>query len=132
MSGLRVLEGARELLREPGVWIRGYLVRGAPDRQDTRRLEYYSPEACRFCLLGAIYRVANGRIGPDVTAAQVALVRTKPLRKRSASYVDGEYLGAIFQAKMEASITAWNDDDARGVEDVLAVLDEAIAAEEKA
>jgi hypothetical protein len=113
LTVLETLQQTRELLSVPQRWTRGTLAR------DSRGLPV-SPEdssACRFCLLGALYRVASVKARTDDLAAVPAwhaLLDLLPLDERNRPVY---YPSAI------------NDEQGRGA--VLSLLDWAIIKEQQ-
>jgi hypothetical protein len=107
---LQDLKAVRELISDPKNWIRGDL---AVDLQNTP-VDPEAPEACKFCLMGAILRVSPR---PGV------IVRASPL------------IDIIYRFLPESNykqITKFNDDPMTTHQNVLAVLDQAIAKVEGA
>lgn len=98
---LGVLRRARRILMGPGVWCRGGSYEGG-----------LPPSPVRRCLFEAIKQAA----GFDVESDMYAL-RRLPETERTT-------LGADI-----ACITSWNDREGRRFEDVLDVLEQAIARE---
>jgi hypothetical protein len=116
LTVLETLQQTRELLSKPQRWTRGTLAR------DSRGLPVSpeSPRACRFCVMGALYRVTNSPTrdytgAPDpVRAVYDALLRQMPLDEHDRP--------AIYPSVV-------NDVQGRGA--VLSLLDRAIIKEQQ-
>ena len=103
-----ILVQARHLLQKAQSWSQGAFAYNESDH----RVSYTDPNACSFCLEGAIRRVAKrGR------ATEADLERAL-LLVRDIIHVPGNY----------PSIQGWNDRGTTKHSEVLAVLDKAIAA----
>jgi hypothetical protein len=50
-KAVKVLKDARDLISLPGTWTKGFLARNALDKP---MLNMHSPEACKFCAVGAL------------------------------------------------------------------------------
>ena len=105
MTEKEVLEKTRELITPEGSWIQGRL---AEDIRGDGPINPASPNACRWCLIGAIQRAAwkTGRM--KVTPAK-------------------DELQALLGVE---DLAAWNDEDDRTQGDVFALLDAAISGVE--
>ena len=106
MSKKEILQGIRELIRDPAHWTRGVIARDAAGRE----VLMTSPQAVAFCLSGALHRFEATHPGTDV-------------------------MGAVWQPLMEmihhrykCPMPEFNDTHSHA--EVLAVLDEAISAQE--
>lgn len=102
MTELDVLIAARDLIARPGGWTQGYIARLGDDRPCTYEYSY----AAKFCLAGAVAKVA---------------LHIRPLTQFTALFhwLD-EFAGG--------SLTRWNDAPERTQADVVALLDRAIEA----
>ena len=115
MTEKEVLEKARELLTPEGAWVQGAHARDVGGERCFSR----DPEACQWCLVGAVSRVAHNSgeyrwILPSLdTLARVGLGVTPGTR-------DPRKPGQI--------LVKWNDHPKRTHAEVLALLDRAIAA----
>lgn len=86
-----------ELLASPSSWSRGELARGP----DGKRLDWYDPNACSWCVLGALYKCFGDR--PE----------------RFGNYAERHALRDVIGG---GSIQQWNDDPETTHADVLATL----------
>ena len=108
MKPKEILAGARHLLQKPQSWSQGAFAYNEGDH----RVSYNDVAACSWCLEGAIRRAAvRGRAGETQLDRALLLVR-------DIIHVPGNY----------PSIQGWNDRVTTRHSDVLAVLDQAIAA----
>jgi hypothetical protein len=103
---LEVLRGARELISDPERWTQGEYARNA----EHEAVNFLSPEACRWCLVGALAK-ASGRDPDDHEPAMACVAHL--LRPWSRNVL--------------VAITSFNDESEHAK--ALALLDEAIAAE---
>ena len=114
LTRVQILEGARDLLAQPGVWTQGELAR----TKYSRATKVTSKAACRFCAVGAIQRLAgvdNLNQAPTnhpVIGAHMELVKTIPLEFRRPNTTTADY----------------NDARERKLPEVLAWFDRAIAS----
>lgn len=106
-----VLKQARALIEQPKAWARGDM---STDRFG-HQVPLHSREACRFCLYGALLRVLGMRSDDALPISVTSAVRRAILRR---PYV-----------RHEMHIVSFNDWPRTTHEDVLAVLDGAIAKE---
>lgn len=95
---LEILKGAREILTPAGAWCQQFAARDSKGRPAMTS----SPDACSFCLIGAIHRAA----GEGTSRAFEAEAYTRQ--------------------EIDASIVQWNDYPLRTQEQVLSVLDKVI------
>lgn len=100
ITELQVLKGARELLSDESKWAKGFF---AFDK-DGERCGACSPEACKFCLIGAMRKVA----GRDTSVTVNCLTEIY------------NYLGHNLAAD-------WNDDADRKHSEVIDLLNKTIA-----
>ena len=108
MRPKEILVQARHLLQKPQSWSQGAFAYNEGDH----RVSFTDPNACSFCLEGAIRRAAlRGCASEAQLERALMLVRT-------TIHVPGNY----------SSIQGWNDRETTKHSDVLAVLDKAIAA----
>lgn len=63
MNAVEVLRWARDLIADPERWCQGALAENA----ECEPVDYDSPDACRWCALGAVYRASPKT--PDGDAA---------------------------------------------------------------
>lgn len=105
MTTLEVLRGARELLSEPGSFCKSAQAR---DRQGNS-VGYSHPDACSWCTVWATLKAAHGN--NEASAAAIHALRA---------------------ALGRDDLMSWSDSPSTKQEDVLALLDRAIAAESKA
>jgi hypothetical protein len=113
LTVLETLQQTRELLSKPQRWTRGTLAR------DSRGLPVSpeDPKACRFCLMGAMYRVTSldsDYAGVTELSAYRALLDLIPLDEHDRPAI---YPSAV------------NDVQGRGA--VLSLLDQAIIKEQQ-
>ena len=105
-SAVMILQGARERLACPGAWVHGRL-ESALDAKD-RRCDPTSPQAVRWDLHGAIL-AAGAEPGPG----------------------EGDYAWRCIRYEIRANnldeVVDWHEAPERTVEDVLSLLDNAIA-----
>jgi hypothetical protein len=99
MTTLDVLKDVRELLSDPNHWTKGAYARDARDNFREPR----APDAVKFCLLGALARFDASEYEPALSRLAVGVQRRG----------------------QNATLAQFND--ASSHEDVLALLDEAIA-----
>lgn len=112
MTTLEILKAGRTLLTPPGTWIQGL---AAQDREGFGILPEDADAIC-WCSLGALRRV---RQGATVSYAQalLQLVNGMPCQP------EGDFCLAEL-------VFRWNDQPGRTQDEVLALFDKAIAAEE--
>ena len=110
MTTLKILKAAHDLLAVPGTWIQ---CREALDKNGFSTLPDAEDATC-WCALGAIRRVQGG----TTPYAQVLLrlITSMPHKPK------GDRLADI--------VLDWNDQPGRTQDEVLALFDKAIAAEE--
>lgn len=125
------LLAVRELVSEG--WLQGTFacdVNGSPTYRDwygnVMDLEPTDPRSCKFCLTGAVYRVANCSVtAPHVNEATPmveALWRALPTTERI------EDPGLVRPETMEPELVNWNDNPGRSVTEVVSLVDAAIRA----
>ena len=88
---------AHELLSDPSKWTQGVLAR----RQDGSAIAPVNPEACSFCIVGALYHCYDAKTAMDIWTT-----------------LDEEF----YDKHNEIGIGDWNDDPARTHEEVVEFL----------
>jgi hypothetical protein len=110
-----ILREARALIDTPEKWAKGYYAFG-PDGS-TRDIE--DPEACRFCVRGALFRIES-RFGYMVEAeASKAIYKAVP----DAVRIPADEIG-------NNAVVVFNDHPETTHAEILALFDRAIAAAE--
>ena len=107
MNALEVLQKTRRLIDKPEYWVKGVFAQDA----DWGEVQPTSPEACSFCLLGALSAACKG--GPEA-------------RRSRASYLVHRALDEFVADGEVVSIVAFNDNPNTYHDDVLACVDRAI------
>ncbi len=119
-----ILKLARQLLAEPGVWIKQAL---ATDK-DGKRVAWSSNQACHFCAMGAIVRAANpeGRAHTSVDEAENEVRACELLESIIGG--GGEYPRSLsyYWNSSNTNLAAFNDRPDTTLEEMLAVFDKAI------
>ncbi len=123
LSTIEQLKGARELLSDPARWTKGAWARGPGDEPGFGSREtIHSPIANCWCLRGALRKVVGVSEVGRVTGGEQAVALAYKLT--FATTLELEFDPHRF--------SAWNDREETTHEEVLALLDRAIAMEEKA
>jgi hypothetical protein len=104
------LQSARELIAKG--WTQKVYARLADDTA----IHFFNKDACRFCMVGAIYRANDKFVDKGTTD----------------NYYGIRYLWTAVNLDSEAQLTLWNDTPERTVDEVLAAYDKAITLAEKA
>jgi len=104
------LKDARALLSQPGAWTQGFYARDSRGAS----IRASEPSACSWCIQGALFKVL-GVVG-SIPTSDVRRVQTPLLQHAGVTDT--------------AELWCWNDQPGRTQDEVLALFDKAIAAEE--
>src|SRR4029079_18190630 len=98
-----VVEGAQELIRSPARWTRKVLARDA--RGNAVRPD--DPRAARYCLSGAMLRVAHEQLGTELRYPKRRL--KAPLKGDPRVVLAYEFVGVIAALSLRFESADWTD-----------------------